>query len=162
MTMMSGTICVDRDSSVEESKTYLSKHSRRAAIDKSADPVHLESLCDSANSSNDPLAFAAEKISSSVNPLSRQECDSVVQAIMVSLRMHVDREMRSLSFDYSDGVVTLRGEVTTYYYKQIAQESVRMIAGILTIINLVKVKHTVPMSGLCQASCQRNDVDDIA
>ena len=159
MTMMSVTICVDRDSSVEESKTYLSKHSRRAAIGNSSNSDLLENLGDSHDLLNDLLAFAAEEISSSENSLSRQECDSVVQAIVACLRMHLYLEIRSLSFDYSDGVVTLRGEVTTYYYKQVAQESVRRIVGVVKTINLVDVRYAESMSGFSQSSSQGNDVD---
>lgn len=146
MATMSGTICVDRDSSVEEAKTYLSKYSRRGAIDKSTDSDLFQALCDSVDSSNDLLAFAAKEIFSSVNPLGSQACDSVVQAILECLRAQAYREMRSLSVDYSDGVVTLRGEVTTYYYKQVAQESVRRLARIITIVNLVDVRYGEPTS----------------
>ena len=70
--------------------------------------------------------------------------------------------MRSISVGYSHGVVTLRGEVTTYYFKQVAQESIRRIAGIATIVNLVDVRLAEPMPGLSQSSDQRNDVDSNA
>ena len=162
MTMMSGTICVDRDSSVEESRTYLSKYSRSGAIGKSTASDLSQALCDRGDSSKDLLAFAAEEISSSVNPLGSQACDSVVQAILECFLAQAYREMRSISVDYSDGVVTMRGEVTTYYFKQVAQESIRRIAGIATIVNLVDVRLAEPMSGLSQSSNQRNDVDSNA
>ena len=48
--------------------------------------------------------------------------------------------MRSLTVEHYDGVVTLQGEVTTYYYKQVAQESVRRIAGVSKTNNLVNVR----------------------
>ena len=94
--------------------------------------------------------------------LSNHESDSVVQAITECLRAQTYPGMRSLSVDYSDGVVTLRGEVTTYYHKQVAQESVRRIAGIVTIINLVDVRVAKPMTGFSQSSNQRNVVDGAA
>jgi len=94
--------------------------------------------------------------------LSNHESDSVVQAITECLRAQTYPGMRSLSVDYSDGVVTLRGEVTTYYHKQVAQESVRRIAGIVTIINLVDVRVAKPVTGFNQSSNQRNVVDGAA
>gem|GEM_PF-2803415 len=90
--------------------------------------------------------------------LSNQESDSVVPTITECLRAQTYPGMRSLSIDYSDGVVTLRGEVTTYYHKQVAQESVRRIAGIVTIVNLVDVRVAKPVTGFSQSGNQRNVV----
>jgi len=94
--------------------------------------------------------------------LSNQESDSVVQTITECLRAQTYPGMRSLSVDYSDGVITLRGEVTTYYHKQVAQESVRRIAGIVAIVNLVDVRVAKPVTGFSQSSNQRNVVDGTA
>ena len=150
------------DSSVDESRTYLLKYSRSKAIDKVTATDLSPVLCYRGDSSKDRLAFVAEEISSSVNPLGSQACDSVVQEIMECLLEQAHRKMRSLTIDYRDGVVTLRGEVTTYYFKQVAQESIRRIAGIATIVNLVDVRPAEPMSGLSPWSNQRNDVDSNA
>lgn len=94
--------------------------------------------------------------------LSNQASDSVVQAITECLRAYTYPGMRSLSVSYSDGIVTLRGEVTTYYHKQVAQESVRRIVGIVTIVNLVDVRVAKPVTGFSQSSNQRNAVDGTA
>jgi len=91
--------------------------------------------------------------------LSNQTRDSVVQAITECLRTHVCAKLRSLSVEYSDGVVTLCGEVTTYYHKQVAQESVRRIAGVVTIVNLVDVRVANPVTGFSQSSNQGNVID---
>jgi len=88
-----------------------------------------------------------------------QARDSVVQAITECLRTHVCAKLRSLSVEYSDGVVTLCGEVTTYYHKQVAQESVRRIAGVVTIVNLVDVRVANPVTGFSQSSNQGNVID---
>ena len=88
--------------------------------------------------------------------------EAVAQAIVARLRMHTYREMRSLSVGFSNGVVTLRGRVTTYYFKQIAQESIRRIAGIVKIINLVDVRYVEPRSGANHSSNQGNIVDGTA
>ena len=130
MTTMSGTIYVDRRCLVKESPTL-----------GLTDSVLLDNLCLAFESSTDRLAPAPEEIATPVHQLDSQACDSVVQAIVNCLRTHAYRELRSLTFVYSDGVVTLQGEVTTYYYKQLAQESVRRIAGVIKTINLVDVRY---------------------
>jgi len=130
MTTMSGTIYVDRRCLVKESPTL-----------GLTDSVLLDNLCLAFESSTDRLALATEEIATPVHQLDSQACDSVVQAIVDCLRTHAYRELRSLTFVYSDGVVTLQGEVTTYYYKQLAQESVRRIAGVIKTINLVDVRY---------------------
>jgi len=94
--------------------------------------------------------------------LSNHGSDSVVQAITECLRAQTYAGMQSLSVDYREGVVTLRGEVTTYYHKQVAQESLRRIAGIVTIVNLVDVRVAKPVTGFSQSSNQRNVVDGTA
>jgi len=94
--------------------------------------------------------------------LGNHERDSVVQAIIECLRAHPYTVLRSLSVDYNDGIVTLRGALTTYYHKQVAQESVRRIAGIVTIVNLVDVRVAKPVTGFSQSSNQRNAVDGTA
>ena len=130
MTTMSGTIYVDRRCLVKESPTL-----------GLTDSVLLDNLCLAFESSTDRLAPAPEEIPAPVQQLDKQSHDTVVQGIMECLRAQSYRELRSLTVDYSDGVVTLRGEVTTYYYKQIAQESVRRIAGVIKTINLVDVRY---------------------
>lgn len=78
-------------------------------------------------------------------------------SIAVSLRALAYLEIRSLSVDFSDGVVALRGKVTTYYFKQVAQKSIRRIARDAIIVNLVDVRHAEPDSGISQSNHQRND-----
>ena len=130
MTTMFGTIYVDRRCLVKESPTL-----------GLTDSVLFDNLCLAFESSTDRLALATEEIATPVHQLDSQTCDSVVQAIVDCFRTHAYHELRSLTVDYSAGVVTLRGEVTTYYYKQIAQESVRRIAGVIKTINLVDVRY---------------------
>jgi len=141
MTTMSGTICVDHRSSVKESQASLSTYSRKPPTRGLTDLELLKDLCGSVDSSNHIRALAIKEIPTSVYPLESQVCDSVVQEITECLRAHAYREMRSLTVEHCDGVVTLRGEVTTYYYKQVAQESIRRIAGVTKTINLVDVRY---------------------
>lgn len=46
---------------------------------------------------------------------------------------------RTLDCHFQGGVLLLRGSVSSFYYKQIAQESVRAIAGVERIVNTVVV-----------------------
>jgi hypothetical protein len=48
-------------------------------------------------------------------------------------------DVKSLQCEYHQGVLVLRGHVSTYYHKQLAQEAVRDIQGIESIVNVVKV-----------------------
>lgn len=47
--------------------------------------------------------------------------------------------LSSLSCDCYDGILLLRGRVSSYYQKQMAQEAVRHVAGIRELVNLVQV-----------------------
>jgi osmotically-inducible protein OsmY len=46
---------------------------------------------------------------------------------------------RTLRFETSDGRVTLRGTVGTFFQKQMAQESLRRVAGVEEIANELEV-----------------------
>lgn len=46
---------------------------------------------------------------------------------------------RNLRFEASDGRVTLKGVVRSYYQKQMAQESLRDVAGVAQIENQLEV-----------------------
>jgi len=142
MTTVSGTICIDLRSSAKESQSCLPTYSRKPPTRGLTDSELLKNLCGSVGSSNDILALATKKIPTPVHQLDSRACDSVVREIVECLRALAYREMRSLTVDYSDGVVTLRGEVTMYYLKQVAQESVRRMARVIKTINLVHVRYT--------------------
>jgi osmotically-inducible protein OsmY len=46
---------------------------------------------------------------------------------------------RTLRFETSEGRVTLRGVVGTYFQKQMAQEAIRRVAGVQEIANHLEV-----------------------
>ncbi len=48
-------------------------------------------------------------------------------------------ELQSLSCELHDGALVLRGRVSSYYRKQLAQERVRIVVGSLKIHNAVEV-----------------------
>jgi osmotically-inducible protein OsmY len=61
------------------------------------------------------------------------------QAVQHRLCHHYNRQVRALACEVRDGMVILRGYVTEYYYKQLAQEAVRHVAGTCRIHNCVEV-----------------------
>jgi len=142
MTTMSCTICVDRDSLLRKSPSYVEKHSRRATVTDSDDSELAATLGTRIDSSNVSPISDTERISSSIAHLSDAENESIAQSVKECLRSHAYRELRSLSCEFCNGIVTLRGEVTTYFNKQLAQESVRRLASVEVIINAVAVLAT--------------------
>lgn len=136
---MSGTICFDRDSLLRKSPSYVEKHTRRATVADSDDTELAASLGTRIGSSKISPISAAERISSSIAHLSNAENESIAQSVKECLRSHAYRELRSLSCQFCNGILTLRGEVTTYFNKQLAQESVRRLASVKMIINAVAV-----------------------
>ncbi len=48
-------------------------------------------------------------------------------------------DVKGLQCEYHEGVLVLRGHVSTYYHKQLAQEAVRDIDGFDSVVNVVKV-----------------------
>lgn len=55
--------------------------------------------------------------------------------------------VRSLSCEYVEGVLTIRGRVSTYYLKQIAQSVMDGMDGVLEVANRVDVvRASVPQS----------------
>jgi osmotically-inducible protein OsmY len=48
-------------------------------------------------------------------------------------------ELQQLKCEFSDGVLLLFGQVSSFYLKQLAQESVRDVAGVNRILNQLEV-----------------------
>jgi osmotically-inducible protein OsmY len=49
------------------------------------------------------------------------------------------RALRTISWDYRDGVLTLNGRLPTFYLKQMAQAAVARVAGIEHVVNRIEV-----------------------
>ena len=65
--------------------------------------------------------------------------DSVVHEARHRIQRSAYLPLRSLSCDYLQGVLTIRGQVPTYYLKQLAQSLVSTVEGIQEVQNLVDV-----------------------
>jgi osmotically-inducible protein OsmY len=47
--------------------------------------------------------------------------------------------VRTVSCDFENGVLLLRGRLRSFYHKQLAQETVRRLAGVRQIVNETEV-----------------------
>lgn len=63
----------------------------------------------------------------------------VAQAAERSVHAIPHAALRSVTCDFDKGILVLRGRVKSYYLKQLAQEAVRRIAGVLVIVNVIEV-----------------------
>ena len=71
------------------------------------------------------------------------ETDRVEVDIEETARIHLQhspyRAIRRITCRYQDGVLTLRGRVATFHYKQLAQTAVAEIKGVTQIVNEIEV-----------------------
>ncbi len=63
----------------------------------------------------------------------------VLQAAEGRLRASTHTSLRALVCEFRAGVLVLRGEVCSHYLRQLAQETMRSLAGVAEIVNLVEV-----------------------
>ena len=67
-----------------------------------------------------------------------------VTPALTAVRARLDQLLigvaRGLEFDLQRGNLVLRGKVTSFYHKQLAQEVVRAVAGSVDLINSVEVQ----------------------
>jgi len=65
--------------------------------------------------------------------------NGIVEMAEMRLRACAHRELRTLRCEYDKGVLILRGSVSSYYEKQLAQEVLRNLRGVDVIRNAVEV-----------------------
>lgn len=61
---------------------------------------------------------------------------AMVRAKLAACPYHV---LRSVLCDFRQGILTLRGELPTFYHKQMAQEVVGGMAGVRQVVNQIEV-----------------------
>ena len=66
-------------------------------------------------------------------------CRTVVAAANDCLHKNSHIPARQVSCEYEQGVLLLRGRLATYYQKQVAQEAVRGLDGVVQIVNSIEV-----------------------
>lgn len=64
----------------------------------------------------------------------------VCEAIRQMLQQSSYREVRMVSCSFHEGVAVLRGKVSSFYFKQAAQELVRRLDGVDQVVNLLSVR----------------------
>ncbi|MCU0962110.1 MAG: BON domain-containing protein [Pirellulaceae bacterium] len=55
-------------------------------------------------------------------------------------------ELRRVTGDFHEGILTLRGRVSSFYLKQVAQTLVQHLEGVERIVNRVEVTGPAPTS----------------
>ncbi len=73
--------------------------------------------------------------------MSLQTLDSceVLQTAMDRLTIGLGTGVNEVSCDYRDSVLYLRGWCNSFYEKQVAQEAVRSVEGVLRVVNRIQV-----------------------
>lgn len=66
----------------------------------------------------------------------------VTQRALERLRQSPHHSVRSVSCEFDRGVLRLRGRLSSFYYKQLAQEAVAHLCGVREVINEVVVAAT--------------------
>ena len=63
----------------------------------------------------------------------------ITYEVVKQLRHSSHFELRSLNCQHCEGVLVLRGRVSSFYLKQLAQEHARMVSGVSVIMNQLEV-----------------------
>jgi hypothetical protein len=79
-----------------------------------------------------------------------ERCE-VANAVRVCLRKSPYSEIRNLSYDFDHGVLVLRGRLSSYYEKQLAQVVIARLPGISQLVNEIEVA-TAPQPQDCLPS----------
>ena len=58
------------------------------------------------------------------------------------LQIRLDAASRQVACEYKDGVLLLQGHLSSFYEKQLAQESLRELEGVDRIVNNIEVDST--------------------
>ena len=93
------------------------------------------------------LELAPRVLTASLFAVTMIDMPPLDDRVLVALEQNPYLTRRNLRFETSDGRVTLRGIVGTYFQKQMAQEAIRHIAGVEEIANELEVcGDTIPLS----------------
>lgn len=70
----------------------------------------------------------------------RKDGSDVAKAAEARLRTSPYSALRNVSCECDDGVLTLHGPLVSYYHKQLAQETVTGIVGVVQVVNEIEVE----------------------
>jgi osmotically-inducible protein OsmY len=77
-------------------------------------------------------------------PVSQPHGCDVVEQAQERLRAFHYYSFRHLHCEYRQGVLILRGQVESYYEKQLAQEAVARLEGVTQVVNELEVTGATP------------------
>ena len=74
---------------------------------------------------------------------------AVEEAILGEARQRLQargyEELRSITCEYHEGMIILRGRLSSFYLKQLAQEAIRTQPGVTIIVNTTNVATLLPI-----------------
>jgi hypothetical protein len=95
------------------------------------------------------LPSAKSPLTSSVVRANMTGNGSLAAAAQERLRASTYRGVRTVLCECHDDVLVLRGHVSSFYLKQLAQETVKHLAGIRSLFNCVEVVHAANKLRVC-------------
>jgi len=69
----------------------------------------------------------------------RNSTTNIAEAAMECLRCSLYKVFAGVSCDCEQGVLLLRGRVSSFYHKQVAQEAVARVNGVTQVVNDIEV-----------------------
>jgi osmotically-inducible protein OsmY len=69
----------------------------------------------------------------------RKDGSDVAKAAEARLRTSPYSALKNVSCEYDDGELILHGRLGSYYHKQLAQERVRGVEGVVQVVNRTEV-----------------------
>jgi osmotically-inducible protein OsmY len=77
-----------------------------------------------------------------VDEVSASASKRIVAQARDVLQIRLDAASRQVACKYQDGVLLLQGHLSSFYEKQLAQESLRDLEGVERIVNKIEVDST--------------------
>ena len=74
----------------------------------------------------------------------RTDVNDVTQIAEGRLRTSPHWDLRNVSCEYDDGMLILHGRLGSYYHKQLAQETVAGVEGVVQVVNEIEVADHQP------------------
>ena len=88
--------------------------------------------------------FASRQIAVIRRRVSRE--DVILNGVQQLLHSTGHQELRSLAYEYHEGMLILLGRLSSHYLKQLAQEAVRTQSGVRMIVNATEVVTRCPQA----------------
>ena len=97
------------------------------------------SLADGSSNAKSVTRRGSEQAASPYTPIRSPNSEQVVASAQRLLRQSPYRALHHVNCEFHEGIMTLRGQVASFYLKQVAQTTVRGVYGIGVISNRLEV-----------------------